>query len=94
MKTIKKSQVIQEKEAELFNEVAILKTLDHPHIIKLYELFQDESHYYLITELCAGGELFDRIQKMHVFSEAIAANYMKQIFSALVYLHEKPFVHR
>jgi calcium-dependent protein kinase len=50
MKAIRKNQVMKEKEAELFNEVSILKLLDHPNIIKLFELFQDESHYYLITE--------------------------------------------
>jgi hypothetical protein len=50
MKTLKKNQVLKEKEMELFNEVSILKTLDHPNIIKLFELYQDESHYYLITE--------------------------------------------
>lgn len=50
MKAIRKNQVMKEKEAELFNEVAILKLLDHPNIIKLFELFQDDTHYYLITE--------------------------------------------
>jgi calcium-dependent protein kinase len=39
----------------------ILKNLDHPNIVKLYELYQDEKFYYLITEYLTGGELFDRI---------------------------------
>jgi calcium-dependent protein kinase len=51
----------------------ILKNLDHPHIVKLYELYQDETNYYLITEYLSGGELFERIKKMNFFSEKKAA---------------------
>ena len=39
----------------------ILRKLDHPNIVKLYELYEDNENYYLITEYCGGGELFDRI---------------------------------
>jgi serine/threonine protein kinase len=42
-------------------EIAILSKLDHPNILKLYEVFQDDKRYYLVTELCKGGELFDEI---------------------------------
>ena len=40
-------------------EVATLKILDHPNILKLYEVFEDKKKYFLVTELCKGGELFD-----------------------------------
>lgn len=50
MKTIKKSAIIKEEEERLFSEMNILKNLDHPNILKLYELFQDDEHYFLITE--------------------------------------------
>jgi calcium-dependent protein kinase len=55
----------------------ILKNLDHPNIVKLYELFEDEKNYYLVTEHCSGGELFDRIKSMNYFSEKKAADLMK-----------------
>ena len=77
MKTILKKSLHEEDHEKLFAEMSILKTLDHPNIVKLYELFEDQLHYYLITEYCAGGELFDRIDKMTTFSESIAANYIK-----------------
>jgi len=94
MKAIKKKSVLKEEQEKLFSEVSILKDLDHPHIVKLYELYQDDNYYYLITEFCTGGELFDRIQAMHSFTEKIAADYMKQILSAVVYCHDKSIVHR
>jgi len=54
-------------------EIAILKQLDHPNILKLYEVFQDDKRFYLVTELCKGGELFDEIIKNGVFTEKAAA---------------------
>lgn len=50
MKSINKKTVVKEEAEKLFNEVSILKELDHPNIVKLYELFQDDSCYYLVTE--------------------------------------------
>jgi len=50
---------------------------DHPNIIKLYELYQDDDNYFLLTELCQGGELFDKIKSMDTFDERKAADYMK-----------------
>ena len=43
------------------NEIEILRNLDHPHIIKLFETFEDSRNIYLVMELCEGGELFDKI---------------------------------
>jgi len=50
MKAIKKKSVLKEEQEKLFSEVSILKDLDHPNIVKLYELYQDENYYYLIME--------------------------------------------
>lgn len=50
MKAIKKKSVLKEDQEKLFSEVSILKDLDHPNIVKLYELFQDDNYYYLVTE--------------------------------------------
>ena len=62
--------------------------------MKLYEFFQDDKHYYIVTELCTGGELFDKITKKQIFGEADAARYFKQILSAVVYCHALKIVHR
>ncbi|CAD8210826.1 unnamed protein product [Paramecium octaurelia] len=94
MKQIKKSSLIHEEQQRLFAEMNILKNLDHPHIVKLYELYQDAQNYYLITEYLSGGELFERIKAMTIFNEKKAAEYMRQILSAVMYCHEQKIVHR
>ena len=43
------------------HEIKLLKKLDHPYILKLYEQYEDDKRYYLVMELCTGGELFDAI---------------------------------
>ena len=61
----------------LFNEINNLKDLDHPNIIKINEFFEDEKRYYIVTEICKGGELFDEIVEKGYFSEKDAAKLMK-----------------
>ena len=51
------------------HEIEMLKRLDHPNIIKLYEFYEDDKRYYLVTELCTGGELFDELTKREQFEE-------------------------
>jgi calcium-dependent protein kinase len=76
------------KNIEQFNaEINILQNLDHPHILKLYEYFEDQKNYYLITELCSGGELFDKIIEKEAFTEAEAAHCFKQILQGINYCH-------
>jgi calcium-dependent protein kinase len=95
VKTIhKKSLRTEEEKAMFFNEVAILRAVDHPNIIKLHEYYQDELNYYIITEYCGGGELFERILSHGNISESTAAEYMRQIFGILVYLEEKNIAHK
>lgn len=68
--------------------------MDHPNIIRLFEVFEDEKDLYLVMELCTGGELFDRIIKSGHFSERYAASIMKQILSAVAYCHKNDVMHR
>jgi len=71
IKTMAKGKV---SDVERFRkEVAIMKMMDHPSIIKLYETFEDHHNIYLVMELCQGGELFDRIIDVGCFGEVEAA---------------------
>jgi calcium-dependent protein kinase len=76
------------------NEVAILKQLDHPNIVKLYEIYEYEDTLYLVMEVCEGGELFYYVTKTKYLTEAQAAKIMRQIFSAIAYLHQNKICHR
>eukprot|EP00812_Abedinium_dasypus_P002377 NODE_128_length_2006_cov_280.320349.p2 GENE.NODE_128_length_2006_cov_280.320349~~NODE_128_length_2006_cov_280.320349.p2 ORF type:complete len:551 (-),score=189.21 NODE_128_length_2006_cov_280.320349:308-1960(-) len=78
----------------LVNEVEIMKNMDHPNIIKLYETFEDQDHSYFVMELCEGGDLFDEIHKVKAFTEQTAAAVMKQIFSGVHYMHTQCVCHR
>jgi len=92
VKTISKSQM---KNLERFKqEIAIMKMMDHPNIIKLFETFEDHRNIYLVMELCSGGELFDRIIATGQMSEKEAAVLMQQIIRAVYYMHENSICHR
>ncbi len=79
MKIIRKENVSKEYIQSLVNEIDILKQLDHPNIVRIYEFYQDKLNFYLITEYIDGGELFDKITKVKCFTEQDAAKVMKQV---------------
>ena len=75
-------------------EVDILKNLNNPNIVKLYEVYEDNTRIYLVTEFFEGVELFDEITTPGRFNEASAAHVMKQLLSAVQYCHKKNVCHR
>jgi len=92
VKTVGKTQV--KDVAKFKREIAIMKKMDHPFIIKLYETFEDHKNIYLVLELCTGGELFDRIIDAGHFTEKQAALLMMQTLSAINYMHQINICHR
>ena len=75
-------------------EIELMKTVEHPNIVKLFEVFEDVKSVYLLMELCTGGEMFDRIINAGHFSEKQAATYIKQVLLGVNYLHGKNIMHR
>ena len=79
-------------------EIKILIKTDHPHIIKLYEVFETKRSLYLVMEKCKGGEVFDKIiehiRKKKMYSEKNAANIFIQMMSAVEYCHNNGICHR
>ena len=80
------------------NEIELLRKMDHPNIIKLYEIFESDRSLYLIMEECKGGEIFskiiERINAKLMYSEKDAANIIKQVISCINYCHNKNICHR
>ena len=68
--------------------------MEHPNVIKIFVYYIDNKYHYIISELLAGGELYEAILKFQIFNEKKVAYIMKQILSALNYLHSKGIVHR
>lgn len=76
-------------------EVAVLRMLDHPNIAKLREAYEEpELNLYLVMDLLKGGDLFDRLSKVHHFQEVRAREYVQRMMGAVRYLHEKGICHR
>lgn len=85
-----------EARAQLIEEIDIMCQLDHPNVIRLEEIYASDNIVYLVQELCLGGELFDQLdqQEDYHFSEDKARELVKQILSAVSYLHSQGIVHR
>ena len=94
MKIIQCKSISDNHSSTINKEINILKNLDHPSIIKVYEFYQSEKYVYIINELCTGGELFDKIVDVKFFSENVASNIMRQLLSAVAYCHENGVIHR
>jgi calcium-dependent protein kinase len=75
-------------------ELRILKSLDHPNILRLFQVYEDRTRFYIVTEYCSGGELFSTLAKRKRFHECEAALVMHQVMSAVAYCHERRVIHR
>ena len=81
---------------QLREEIAIMCQLDHPNIVRLEEVYESMNEIYLVQELCEGGELFDRLDEQpdYHYNEAACARLVKQMLSAVRYIHSKGIIHR
>jgi serine/threonine protein kinase len=80
-------------DAAIYDEVAILSALDHPHITPLIDFFDEKDCYFLVMELMSGGDLFDRIGKKKNYSEADARELCIKMLKAMAYCHELNIAH-
>ena len=78
----------------MFLEVNILFKLTYPNIMGIYEFYEDKANFYIVSELCKGGELFDKITEKVCFKEAETYSIMLQLVSAIWYSHLNNIVHR
>uniref|UniRef100_H3B4E0 non-specific serine/threonine protein kinase n=1 Tax=Latimeria chalumnae TaxID=7897 RepID=H3B4E0_LATCH len=94
IKIIDKTQLNPTSLQKLFREVRIMKGLNHPNIVKLFEVIETEKTLYLVMEYASGGEVFDYLVSHGRMKEKEARSKFRQIVSAVHYCHQKNIVHR
>ncbi|XP_061773633.1 serine/threonine-protein kinase BRSK2 isoform X5 [Nerophis ophidion] len=75
-------------------EIAILKLIEHPHVLKLHDVYENKKYLYLVLELVSGGELFDYLVKKGRLTPKEARKFFRQIMSALDFCHSHSICHR
>ncbi|KAH0795307.1 CAMK family protein kinase [Histomonas meleagridis] len=95
VKIVNKSQFQTKKDLKLqMSEVEILSKVDHPNIVKLYDVIEDEQNIYIFMEYCQGTSLLSFINSRSSISERVCRIIFKQIIIALSFLHNKGIAHR
>ncbi|XP_026680911.1 serine/threonine-protein kinase SIK3-like [Diaphorina citri] len=94
IKIIDKKRLDERNLRKLFREVDIMSHLDHPHIIKLFQVMETTNNLYLVTEYARGGEIFSHLLTIGQMAEKEASRLFRQILSAVAYCHANNVVHR
>ena len=94
MKIISKENIMEGVDnSKLIDEITILKKLDHPNIMKIYECFVDKDNFYIISDFCDQGDLLGKLEKLGKMNEIVVKFIMDQVFNAVAYLHSKNVLH-
>lgn len=94
VKIINKADMQPDDLIALQTEVEILSQIDHPNVVKLHEVWEDKSKFYMVMEIMTGGELFDRVVEKDHYSEKEAADTIRPIVDAIRYCHNMGVAHR
>jgi len=94
MKAFKFANIGDDKKSLLESEVEVFLCMDHPHVTRLYDVYEEDGFLYLIMECMEGGELFDRVIELKKFQEKNAAEAVYQMLLAVNYIHSHGIVHR
>ncbi|KAG8533605.1 uncharacterized protein KY384_001345 [Bacidia gigantensis] len=95
IKVVRKFEMNATQRANILKEVQIMRQIEHPSIVQLLDFSESPQYYYIVLELCPGGELFHQIVRLTYFSEDLSRHVIVQVAEALEYLHETAgVVHR
>ena len=94
LKEVRAMKVMLKKTEGAANEIDIMRKISHPNIVNVFDIYEDSKKFYIVMELCDGGELFEAISEQGAFTEEDCALIMKQVLAAVNYLHSKNIMHR
>ncbi|TMW62159.1 hypothetical protein Poli38472_009652 [Pythium oligandrum] len=94
VKIIDKGKLSATERELLRTEIAILKLVTHPNIIRLHEIYEDKQNIYIVTELVSGGDLYSRIDGHNKYTESQARTVMLPLLESIAYIHRLGIVHR
>lgn len=95
IKIVDKTSLDKDNLKKIWREIEIMKKVGkHDNILRLYQVMQTDKYLMLVTEFCAGGEIFDHLVAHGRMSEPVARGYFIQITNAIEYLHMAGIVHR
>lgn len=97
IKVIDKAYIIDQKMvAQINREIEIMYKIDHPHLVKLVNHFEDDANFYLIMHFASKGQLYKLLNKVTRFDQRTAAQYIREMIEAVKYLHsfDPPIIHR
>lgn len=94
IKIIDKAQFNSSSLQKVYREVRIMRQLDHPNIVKLYEVIDGGRYLYLVIEYLQNGEMFEYISRNGKLKENFARSRFRQVVGAVQYLHARRFIHR
>ena len=95
IKILDKTKIVEKEDLErIIREMKMLAELDNEHVIKVYQIYEDDNNYLIIMEYCEGGELFNYIVEKQRLSENETAFFYYQIIEGIEYIHSKGIAHR
>ena len=95
IKILQKNKILSKEDlVRIEREIQILSRLNHPNVIKIHHIFEDQKNFYIIMEFCENGELFNRIVEKKFLTEEEASIFYYQLINGLEYIHKNNIVHR